>query len=334
MATIYDVAKRAGTSVATVSAVVNNSAYVSPELRGRVETAVTELDYNPNLVARSLAKKKTFTIGMLIPDIANPFFPEVVRGAEDKAKEAGYTILLGNSDNRSEMEETYLNLFLSKQVDGILLIKGAEELSDSFRQKLEDSGIPVVLVDRESESLKADCVVADDVGGACAAVDHLIALGHRRIGIITGFPSVSTTKGRLQGYRKALQCHQLEYDAALVEAGDYGTESGYRAGARLLGQQPTAVFVTNFLMTVGFMKALEEAGLRCPEDVAVVSYDDFMWSEFFRPRLTGVEQPKYQIGYQSTEVLLRRLADKQKKREKIVLENRLRIRESCGQQKR
>jgi DNA-binding LacI/PurR family transcriptional regulator len=119
-----------------------------------------------------------------------------------------------------------------------------------------------------------------------------------------------------------------------VEAGDYGTESGYRAGVRLLQQEPTAVFVTNFLMTVGFMKALEEAGLRCPEDVAVVSYDDFMWSEFFRPRLTGVEQPKYQIGYQSTELLLRRLADKQKKTEKIVLENRLRIRESCGQQKR
>jgi LacI family transcriptional regulator len=197
MATIYDVAKRAGTSVATVSAVVNNSAYVSPELRGRVETAITELDYNPNLVARSLAKKKTFTIGMLIPDIANPFFPEVVRGAEDKAKEAGYTILLGNSDNRSDMEETYLNLFFSKQVDGILLIKGSEELSDNFRQKLEDTGTPLVLVDRESESIKADSVVADDVGGACAAVDHLIALGHQRIGIITGFPNVSTSKGRL-----------------------------------------------------------------------------------------------------------------------------------------
>jgi LacI family transcriptional regulator len=334
MATIYDVAKRAGTSVATVSAVVNNSAYVSPELRERVEIAITELDYNPNLVARSLAKKKTFTIGMLIPDIANPFFPEVVRGAEDKAKEAGYTILLGNSDNRSDMEETYLNLFFSKQVDGILLIKGSEELSDNFRQKLEDTGTPLVLVDRESESIKADSVVADDVGGARTAVDHLIALGHQRIGIITGFPNVSTSKGRLQGYRKALQSHQLEYDATLVEAGDYGTESGYRAGVRLLQQEPTAVFVTNFLMTVGFMKALEEAGLRCPEDVAVVSYDDFMWSEFFRPRLTGVEQPKYQIGYQSTELLLRRLADKQKKTEKIVLENRLRIRESCGQQKR
>jgi len=312
---------------------VNNSAYVSPGLRDRVETAITDLDYNPNLVARSLAKKKTFTIGMLIPDIVNPFYPEVVRGAEDKAKEAGYTLLLGNSDNRADMEETYLNLFLSKRVDGILLFKGAEEMSGSPVQKLQDGGVPVVLVGRQAEEIKADCVVADDVGGAYEAVQHLLGLGHRKIGTIEGFPHVSTSKGRLEGYRKALADDQVQFDAVLVEQGDYGVESGYQAGLRLLRQQPTAVFVTNFLMTVGFMKALEEKGLRCPEDVAVVSYDDFTWSEFFRPKLTSVEQPKYQLGQTATEVLLRRLEDKDGETELIVLKNRLRIRESSGQKR-
>ncbi len=330
MATIYDVAKEAGVSVATVSAVVNNSSYVSVELRQRVETAIAALHYNPNLIARSLAQKKSLTFGMLIPDITNPFYPEVVRGAEDRAKQAGYTLLLGNSDNRREKEEIYLNLFLSKRVDGILLMKGSEELDSSFVAKLHATNAPVVLVGRRYRLLQTDCVVADDVGGANMAVRHLIRLGHRRIGIITGFSNVSTTEERLEGYRRALSTGKIEFDPALVVEGDYGAEPGFRAGLRLLGHRPTAVFVTNYLMTVGFMRALEEQDKSCPEDVAVVSYDDFLWSRFFRPRLTTVEQPKYELGVIATELLLSRLNGKHKRNKLVVLPNKLQIRESCG----
>ncbi len=330
MANIYDVAKRAGVSVATVSAVVNNSAYVSPPLRQRVEIAVSELSYNPNLLARSLAQKKTLTLGIVIPDITNPFYPDVVRGAEDKAKQEGYTILLGNSDNRRDKEEIYLSLFLSRRVDGILLFKGFEDMSSDFLARLQGSDTPVALVGRRYERLETDCVVADDEGGAYTAVRHLLRLGHKRIGVITGFRGVSTAEGRLQGYRRALVSKRIPFDPSLVVQGDYGSESGYRAGLQLLEHHPTAVFSTNYLMTVGFMAALEKKGLSCPQDVAVVSYDDFLWSRFFRPKLTCVEQPKYELGFQATELLLKRLQGKHKRARLIVLKNRLRVRESCG----
>ncbi|MGH9804077.1 MAG: LacI family DNA-binding transcriptional regulator [Candidatus Acidiferrales bacterium] len=330
MATIYDVAKRASVSVATVSAVVNSSAYVSPELRQRVDAAIAELSYNPNLLARSLAQKKSFSLGVLIPDITNPFYPEVVRGAEDKAKQDGYTILLGNSDNRRDKEELYLNLFLSKRVDGIMMFKASEDMSDALLAKLKGNSIPIVLVGRRYSRLETDCVVADDEAGARAAVRHLIRLGHRRVGIITGFRGVSTTEGRLEGYRKALAAHRIPFDPALVVEGDYGTESGYRGSLRLLEQKPTAIFSTNYLMTVGLMQALEKKGLRCPKDIAVVSYDDFLWTNFFRPKLTCIEQPKYQLGYQAMTLLLGRLNGKHKRVQTVVLKNRLRVRESCG----
>lgn len=331
MATIYDVAKQAGVSVATVSAVINDSAYVSPGLRSRVEAAVTALNYNPNLLARSLAQNKTFTVGILIPDITNPFYPEVVRGAEDKGKQAGYTLLLGNSDNQAEKEEVYLRLFLSKRVDGILLIKGSEDLDQSFLAKLQGGETPVVLVGRRYPQLQTDCVVADDAGGAYAAVRHLAQLGHKRIGIITGPRNVSTSQSRLAGYAKALAGSKLPYVEELVEEGDYGMESGLTAGVQLLAQRPTAVFITNYLMTVGFMNALEKQRLGCPQDVAVVSYDDFLWSQFFHPKLTCIEQPKYELGFKAMELLLSRLRGRHKKPKLVVLKNKLNIRESCGQ---
>lgn len=330
MATIYDVAKRANVSVATVSAVINNSSYVSPPLRQNVEAAIAELHYHPNLLARSLAKQKTQTIGMLIPDVANPFFPEVVRGAEDRAQKAGYTVILGNSDNQRDKEEVYLNLFLAKRVDGILLIKSPGEMSVSLLEKLTDGKTPIVLVDRHYPPLKADLVLADDVGGSYEAVKHLLRLGHRRIGVITGMRGVSTTEGRLAGYRKALQSRSIRYDPSLVIQGDYRMDSGFEGGILVLKQKPTAVFVTNFLMTVGFMKALEQKKLRCPQDVAVISYDDFPWLDSFYPRLTSVEQPKYLLGYQGAQLLLDRIGEKHKRAKTLILKNNLRIRESCG----
>jgi DNA-binding LacI/PurR family transcriptional regulator len=330
MVTIYDVAERAGVSVATVSAVVNNSSYVSPQLRQNVELAIAELNYQPNLLARSLAKRKTHTVGMLIPDIANPYYSEIVRGAEDKMQEAGYTMLLGNSDNRRDKEEVYLNLILSKRVDGILLIKSPGEMSSALLEKMRHSKTPVVLIDREYPQLEADTILANDLEGAYQAVSHLIGLRHRRVGIITGPRGLSTVEGRFSGYQRALEEKHIPFDLSLVVQGDYDIASGCEAGLLLLRQKPTAVFVTNYLMTVGFMTALEKLELRCPEDIAVVSYDDVPWSDSFRPKLTCVEQPKYLLGYRGAEMLFSRILGKHKRKKIEVLNNEFHVRDSCG----
>ena len=330
MPNIYDVAKRAKVSVATVSAVINKTSYVSPQLREQVETAIAALNYSPNLLARSLAQRKTHTIGILIPDVANPFFPEIVRGAEDEASEAGYTVILGNSDNQVSKEELYLNLFLSKRVDGILFVKGAGELNPSLLENLRKAETPVVLMDREYEGLHADTVVADDYGGALAATEHLLDLGHRRIGVIVGITGTSTTNGRTRGYVEALEKAGVSFSEELVAKGNYKIESGYTEGLRLLDQRPSAVFVTNCMMTIGFLRALEERKLRCPEDISVVSYDDFFWNDVFHPKLTCVEQPKYQLGRRSTQILLSRILGKHKRPKHEVLKNELRVRESSA----
>lgn len=328
MANIYDVAKHAKVSVATVSAVINKTSYVSPLLQKQVQSAIAALNYSPNLLARSLAQRKTHTIGILVPDVANPFFPEIVRGAEDEASEAGYTVILGNSDNQLHKEDLYLSLFLSKRVDGILLVKSAGELNEILRENLKKAGTPVVLLDREYPGLHADTVVADDFGGAMAATEHLLELGHKRIGIIAGITGTSTTSGRTRGYIDALKSHGIEFEESLMVKGDYGVESGRKEGLRLLDQHPTAVFVTNCMMTVGFFKALEERKLKCPDDISVVSYDDFFWNDIFQPKLTCVEQPKYQLGRRSTEILLSRIRGKHKRPKFEVLKNELRIRGS------
>jgi LacI family transcriptional regulator len=328
VATIYDVGKRAAVSVATVSSVINNTSYVSPELRKRVEEAIRELNYSPNLLARGLAIQKTQTLGVLVPDIANFFFPEIVRGVEDKAKDAGYTIILGNSDNRLDKEEVYLKLFLSRRVDGILLVKAPGDLNPSLLQLLNKNAPPLVLLDREYPQLLTDSVTVDDVGGGYMATKHLLKLGHRQIGIICGIPGVSTTTGRLLGYKKALSEAHVEFDTSLVVAGNYNAELGYTAGLALLEKQPSAVFVTNYMMTIGFLRALKQRGLSSPGDVSIVSYDDFVWNDIFSPHLTCVTQPKYSLGYKAAEILLSRIRRKHKRPQRVVLENTLHIRET------
>jgi LacI family transcriptional regulator len=329
-ATIYDVAELARVSVFTVSAVINNNGQVSPALRRRVEGAIQKLTYRPNLLARGFAKRQTLTIGVVVRDIVNPFFPALVRGAEDAAQKAGYSVLLCNSDDQRDKEEQYLELLLSKRVDGILLNKAPGQLSSSLRQMLTESKVPVVLMMRTSPDLRADAVITDDEKGAFGAVSHLVRVGHRRIGLVSGPMNVSNGKARWQGFRKALDASELPYDPELVFEGDYHLESGYRAGMSLLPRQPDAVFVANYLMTVGVMKAADEVGLSCPRDFGLVSFDDYPWLSCFRPRLTTVELPKYEIGATAVQMLLTRIADQGKRFQIVKLSPELRVRESCG----
>jgi LacI family transcriptional regulator len=329
-ASIYDVARESRVSVFTVSAVVNNKAHVGKKLRERVEVAIRKLNYRPNLLARSLAKQKTHTIGMIVPDIANPFFPMVVRGAEDAAQKRGYNLLLCNSDDTQVKEENALELLLSKRVDGILLTKAISDISPSLNQMIQEVKIPIVLVMRTAPKLSKDAIITDDYQGAYEAVSHLARAGRKRIGLIGGPLKVSNGKARWQGFHDALKDNGLPYDPTLVIEGDYRTESGYRAGNLLLSHRPDGVYVANYLMTVGFLKAAEEMGLRCPEDFGLVSFDDYPWLGIFTPKLTTVELPKYQLGFEAAELLLDRIAGSTAPSVTRKLLPELRVRESCG----
>jgi LacI family transcriptional regulator len=337
MATIYDVAKRARVSVATVSAVVNGTAYVSRTLKARVAQAVQQLHYQPNLVARSLAQQRTRTLGMIALNIANPFWPEVVRGVEDAARLRRYELLLANSDDDPEKEAQYLRLFLAKRVDGILLTKARGRLPSDVASTLKGSGVRVVQLMRLQTGLASDAVTVDEESASYEAVGHLLRLGYTRIGMLNG-PNVSTSRRRLAGYREALAAWDRPFDSTLVVSGDFRVESGYTTGIMLLKRRPDAVFVANYLMAVGFMAALRQYQLRCPDDIGLVTCDDHPWLDSFSPRLTTINLPKYQIGASAANLLIDGLEppDGAPRRgyRTITLNTSLRIRESCGYERR
>src|SRR3984957_6516643 len=329
-ASIYDVARESRVSVFTVSAVVNDKRHVGQKLRKRVEAAIQKLNYRPNLIARSLAKQRTHTIGMIVPDIANPFFPMVVRGAEDAAQKHGYNLLLCNSDDSLVKEESSIELLLSKRVDGILLTKATEDFRPSIRQMIKQVDVPFVLVMRTYPKLTKDAVITDDYQGAYDAVSHLARSGRRRIGLISGPLKVSNALARWQGFHDALKAQGLAFEQQLVIEGDYRIDSGFRAGHALLSHRPDGIYVANHLMTIGLLKAAEEMGLTCPDDFGLVSFDDYPWLGVFRPKLTTVELPKHQLGIEAAELLIERISGDRSKPLLRKLQPELRIRESCG----
>lgn len=331
MPTIHDVAKAAGVSIATVSATINQTAYVSPELQERVKRAIVELGYHPNGIARSLKKRATQTLGLIISDITNPFFTAIIRGIEDVANARGYALILCNTDEDLEKERAYLRLLRSRRVDGLIMAPaGAAEHYGGLSADLK---MPLVFVDRRIGTVSADAVVVDNLGGARQVVEYLLRLGHRRVGAVTGLPQISTTHERIQGYRQALEQVGLAVDPDLMRGGNSRLEGGHQASLTLLGlpNRPTAIFATNNVMAIGLMRAVVERGLRCPEDLSVACFDDFEWASVFRPRLTTVAQPVYDMGVKAAELLFARLegtltGDPRE----VVLSPRLAIRDSCA----
>jgi len=327
---IYDVAREAKVSVFTVSAVINDNGGVSATLSRRVEAAIRKLNYRPNLLARSLAKQQTHTLGIVVTDIANPFFPAIVRAAEDAAQKAGYSVLLCNSDDKGDKEALYLDLLLSKRVDGIILNKTPAPFSIAQHRMLEESKVPIVLLMRTCPGLKTDIVQTNDRQGAMEAISHLARIGHKKIAFVSGPLDVSNARARRNGYTKALEQWGLDYMPELTFEGDYRIESGLRAGHALLPHRPDAVLVTNYLMTIGFMTAADEIGMRCPEDFGLVSFDDYPWLSCFRPRLTTIELPKYELGDTAIRLILERIQGKRTTPVTVNLAPQLRVRESCG----
>ncbi len=330
MATIKEVARRARVSVGTVSNVMSGTVPVSVKLRERVEAVIRDLDYHPNHVARSLKIRQTMMLGIVISDLTNPFFPLVVRGAEDAAWKSRYMLLTFNCDDQVERERQVLTALRTRRVDGILLVAASTEGDLTHIRAATAAGIPIVCLDRTLKGLQLDSVTVDNRLGARECVEHLIVGGHRRIGIITGPLELQIARERLDGYRDALANARIPVDPALIADGHFRAEAGFEAAREILKQRPTAVFSSNAMMALGLLRAIGEAGLRCPEDVAVATFDDPVFSESLRPRLSSVAQPAYELGYKGAELLMRRIADPGARRTRIVLKTELRIRESSS----
>lgn len=327
---MLDVASAAGVSVATVSAVVNGTAPVSQALRGRIESAISEIGYKRNAIARSLKMGTTRTIGLVVADITNPFFTDVVSVIQDVLHRAGYAVMLCCTDEDPKMQDEQVALLIDRMVDGLIIAPAGND--DHLRQLVSGANVPVVLIDRLCHDLEADAVVLDNHHAVETATNYIINLGHRSIGYISGSLDTSTGRDRLAGYRTALEAAGIDYRDDLVRIGNFREKDAYKAAMQLLTRpdRPSAIFSANNLMVIGVMKAIRDIGLSCPEDISVASFDDFPWADVFQPHLTTIAQPVQAIGEQAADLILDRIGDKSERNpRRIVLKGRLTIRDSC-----
>ncbi len=338
--TMRDVARLAGVSVATVSAVVNGKQVVRPVVVARVQDAMKALNFHPDYVARSLRVKKTTTIGVVVPDFSSGFFVDVLRGIEDAARSVAYSVLLCNSDDDVEQERRHVRALLSRRVDGILL--ASTDLYSITETQLR-SGAPIVLFDRVPPSYQGAGVIVDNVDAAYRATQHLIELGHRDIAFIAGRLDLSTASDRAEGFRRALEDAHLPLNGAYFKRGDYHPESGYQNGLELLKLQPrpTAIVCSNGVMTLGLLRSVHELQIRCPEEISIIGFDEpapdsygFSLSTLLRPELTVVAQPGYEVGRQAAQMLLSILTETDHpdpdQNRMVTLKAELRVRKSTG----
>ncbi len=308
MPTIREVASLAGVAPITVSRVINNAGYVSTETRLRVEEAIRQSGYVPNTLARSFRWKQTGMLALVLTDITNPFWTTVARGVEDAASDAGLNVILCNTDESASEQNRYLQALAQKQVDGVLLVPVDSVLEPiRFMQK---QNVPVVVLDRRLPELVADVVRCDSEDAAYRLVQLLLNLGHRRIALLNGPAAVSTAADRLAGYRRALAEAGLSSEAGAVFYGAFTVSSGHDMTCQALARPlpPTACFAANNFIAIGALKALAEAGLVVPDDMALVGFDDLPMALVVDPFLTVAVQPAYEMGHKATELLLARLS--------------------------
>jgi LacI family transcriptional regulator len=331
--TIRDVARRAGVSPMTVSRVVNGNVRVKADTRQRVQDAITALGYVPNNLARGLTRQKTGALALIVPDFADPFFTLILRGAEEVARRAGYRVILCNTDGDVEREGAYLEDMVAHRVEGLLIAPVGDQSRHSLR-RLGPHPPPFVLVDRSIPGIESDLVQGDSVGGARLVVDHLLALGHRRIAHITESQDVSTARDRLRGYTEALAATNVPFDPDLVVvATGANARGGFEAAQRLLDREPrpSAIFAVNNLTAVGAVTAIRERGLEIPGDMAVVCFDDIELAALLYPFLTVMAQPAETFGTLAVQLLLDRISGRAtERRRRVVLPADLIVRASCG----
>lgn len=329
--TLKDVANKAGVSVMTVSNVLNDWPRVKEKTRKKVQAAIRELGYRPNTVARSLVTGQTKTIGVMIPDITNPFFGQTVRGCEDVLYSSGYSILLCNTNENQEKERCYLEMLVDRGVDG-LLIFGARSPSIVLSEVVHDD-IPIIAEDSPAQHDNTSVIDIDNVGGAYTATKHLIDLGHKHIGHLTGPDQRLAAIRRLEGYKNALEDTGIKYDSSYIEGGFPSIRGGYQATMRLIdSQEVTALFCYNDLMAIGAMLACQHQEISVPEEMAIVGFDDIAMAMLVTPALTTIQVSQFHMGKLASELLLERLSGKKVTREHILFPVTLIVRNSCGAQ--
>ncbi|MFW6137989.1 MAG: LacI family DNA-binding transcriptional regulator [Spirochaetota bacterium] len=326
---IKDIARIAGVSVSTVSFVLNNKPGVSEDTRFRVLSVAEKFNYVPNHIARSLVTKKTKSIGLIIPDIAEVFYGKLARIIQDAVDKKNYSLVLCNSENKAYKEAKYLDFLVEKVVDGIIMVP----VDSSNADKVNSLEIPVVFVDRYMEGVAVSYVGIDNEIAAYRANEHLLKLGHKKISCITGPDGASSSEERIRGYSKALAHFNIEFDPFWLKKTDWTVEGGYDAASKLLQLKntPTAIFVTGDTCAIGVFEALHIRGLKVPQDIAVVGFDDMKFSPFLRVPLTTVKQPLDQMGNRSVDILFGKIDSKYHyKPQRVILDTEFIIRESCG----
>ena len=331
-ATMAEVAKLAGVSLSTVSHVINKTRYVSPETEEQVRRAMATTGYRHNLAARALATQSTDTIGLAMSLVTNPYFADLVRGIERRLRAAGYTLVLADTNDDSKVTMSVLDHLMARRISGLIVtpLEGDRDLSDSLRSLL-DEHFPMLLLDRRS-ALPCDQVYSESIKAVDTLTTHLAEHGHTRIAYVMGSRAAMSAKDRLAGYRRAVRRLGLDRSPHLVLEGE--SEEAI-AEARVLehlrGPKPaTALVVSNNQMTLGTLRAIRQLGLRIPEDIALVCYDDFEWADLFSPRLTAIAQDVDKLAAGAVELLLSRLRDSDRPPQQIIIPTSFRHRDSCG----
>lgn len=333
MPTLKEVAKKADVSITTVSRVINDSDKVNVETRERVQKAMRSLGYQPSRVAQRLrgTKGRSKLLGLIIPDIQNQFYSNIVRGIEDVSYGNDYAVILCNSDENPNKERFYLNVLRSESVDGVILppIHQYGKMVDG----MIESGIPLVCVDRKLAKESVDTVVVNNREGARSAVSHLIELGHTQIAIISSSPQFSSFQERQAGYEEALKEYGLPINRELIREGDPRSSKNAKLLTKNLLESeppPTALFVTNNLMTLGALEAINEMGFKIPEDISIIGFDDMPWATAITPPLTVVRQPGYEMGRRAAELFFQRVADPDREPVQVMMDTNLIVRQSTA----
>lgn len=330
-ATIRDVANAAGVSLSTVSRVLHHHPAVDRDLQKRVMDAIEQLGYQPNRSAQRLRSQVSSVIGLVISDIENPFFTSIVRGVEDIAYGHQMTVVLCNTDEDPRKQERYVDVMMEERVAG-LIIAPANGDSLASLDRLQQSGIPIVLLDRNIGVNKLDAVSVDNKAAAYAATRHLIDLGRKHIALVNGVTKIKTFEDRYRGYRQALAEANIKLHRNHVVEVRPNIERSREATLELLqaSPRPDAIFAGNNLITIGVLKAVKQCGLKIPEEVALVGFDDMPWSSELCPPITSVAQPAYELGQEAARLLIRRLQTPNGFQQTVMLHTRLIVRESCG----
>jgi LacI family transcriptional regulator len=326
--TIADVAREAGVSSQTVSRVINNKGEIRDSTRQQVMQVIERLGYRPSSIARGLVTSRTYTIGLSVPDIANPFWPEVARGIEDVAWERGYNLFLCNTTEDPRREAAILELLEEKRVDGVI-VAGSRLPDDQFLPLIKGHQA-VVLVNRAVPHELAGSVMVDAIGGAAQGVQHLVARGRRRIGFLAGPQHSYNGKRHLHGYTEAVRGAGMTVDPSLIVACPPTIESGTQAAIDLLSRHPDvdAIYCYNDLIAIGALEGCAQQGRRVPDDIAIVGYDDILLARMVRPALTTIRSRQYDLGLAAVEMLLARIAG-QVETEEVIISTELVVRESA-----